>query len=225
MLLPILKIYTKNLRASDWLKPSAFVMWHGCKAGTWIQITNSEHAIKIRLPCLWEMPFSCILLLSNNMISRAISCKGALEQFSKTTNCTHLVFEKFTRFLTPNFTRNHVSTNLYCYQQVVPCHLRLGARFNIRFKRHARLVGQERLFRWKFVLKTRAKPVTKTLQKKLCSELSWKRPPFFVRAVWSISLEKQSREVGGRGWGQKCVWWQNLRQKSKVCVIISHSIS
>ena len=26
MLLPILKIYTENLRASDWLKPSAFVM-------------------------------------------------------------------------------------------------------------------------------------------------------------------------------------------------------
>ena len=38
---------------------------------------------KFRLPCLWEMPFSCILLLSNNMISRAISCKGALEQFIK----------------------------------------------------------------------------------------------------------------------------------------------
>ena len=74
------------------------------------------------------------------MISRAISCKGALEQFSKTTNCTHLV-------LTPNFTRIHVSTNLCHYQQVVPCHLRLGARFNIRFKRHARRVGQERHFR------------------------------------------------------------------------------
>ena len=132
------------------------------------------------------------------MISRAISCKGALEQFSKTTNCTHLVFEKFTRFLTPNFTRNHVSTNLCCYLQVFPCHLRLGARFHIRFKRHARRVGQERHFLMKiFVLKTRAKPVTKTLQ--LCCELSRKRSPFFVRAVWSISLEKQSREVGGRG--------------------------
>ena len=43
---------------------------------------------KFRLPCLWEMPFSCILLLGNNMISRAISCKEALEKFSKTTNCT-----------------------------------------------------------------------------------------------------------------------------------------
>ena len=191
MLLPILKIYTKNLRASDWLKPSAFVMWHGCKAGTWIQITNSEHAIKIRLPCLWEMPFSCILLLSNNMISRAISCKGALEQFSKTTNCTHLVFEKFTRFLTPNFTRNHVSTNLCCYQQVVPCHLRLGARFNIRFKRHARLVGQERLFRWKFVLKTRAKPVTKTLQKKT---LLWTflKAPAFLRKSGLVDFARET---------------------------------
>ena len=37
---------------------------------------------KFRLPCLWEMPFSCILFLSNNMISRAISCKGGFEKFS-----------------------------------------------------------------------------------------------------------------------------------------------
>ena len=37
----------KNLRASDWLKPSAFVMYHGCKAGTLIQITNSACAFKI----------------------------------------------------------------------------------------------------------------------------------------------------------------------------------
>ena len=40
------------------------------------------------------------------MISRAVSCKGALENFSKTTNCTryllrlvkYLVFDKITRF-------------------------------------------------------------------------------------------------------------------------------
>ena len=44
---------------------------------------------KFRLPCLWEIPFSCILLLSKNMISRAISCKRALEKYSETTNCTH----------------------------------------------------------------------------------------------------------------------------------------
>ena len=38
-------------------------------------------------------------------------------------------------------------------------------RFHIRFKRHARRVGQESHFLMKiFVLKTRAKPVTKTLQ-------------------------------------------------------------
>ena len=56
-------------------------------------------------------------------------------------------------------------TNLCYYLQVAPCHLRLGARFHIRFKRHARRVGQERHFLMKiFVLKTRAKPVTKTLQ-------------------------------------------------------------
>ena len=68
-----------------------------------------------------------------------------------------------TRFLTPNFTRNHVRTNLLCYLQVVPCHLRLRARFHIRFKRHARRVGQVRHFSIKScVLKTRAKPVTKT---------------------------------------------------------------
>ena len=145
------------------------------------------------------MPFSCILLLSNNMISLAISCKGALEQFSKTTNCTHLVFEKFTRFLTPNFTRNHVSTNLSYNLQVVPCHLRLGARFHIRFKRYARRVGQERHFRWKFVLKTRAKPVTKTLQKKT---LLW---TFLKALAFLRSGRFQSREVGGGGGGgAKC---------------------
>ena len=40
------------------------------------------------------------------MISRAVSCKGALEKFSKTTNCTrnmlrlvkYLVFDKITQF-------------------------------------------------------------------------------------------------------------------------------
>ena len=53
-----------------------------------------------------EIPFSCILLLGDNMISGAVSCKGALENFSKTTNCTryllrlvkYLVFDKITRF-------------------------------------------------------------------------------------------------------------------------------
>ena len=70
-----------------------------------------------------------------------------------------------TRFLTPNFNRNHVRTNLLCYLQVVPCHLRLRARFHIRFKRHARGVGQVRHFSIKScVLKTRAKPVTKTFR-------------------------------------------------------------
>ena len=55
-----------------------------------------------------------------------------------------------------------VSTTLCCYLQVVPCHLR--ARFHIRFKRHARRVGQVRHFSMKIcVLKTRAKPITKTL--------------------------------------------------------------
>ena len=45
----------------------------------------------------------------------------------------------------------------------VPCHLRLRARFYIRFKRHARHAGQVRHFSIKScVLKTRAKPVTKT---------------------------------------------------------------
>ena len=37
---------------------------------------------KLRLPCLWEMPFSCILFLGNIVISRAISCKGTLEKRS-----------------------------------------------------------------------------------------------------------------------------------------------
>ena len=124
---------------------------------------------KFRLPCLWEIPFSCILLLSKNMISRAISCKRALENYSKTTNCTHLrareIFGLWKVYsnLTPNFTRNHVSTNLFCYLQAVPYHLRLRTRFHIRFKRHARRVGQVRNLSMKScVLKTRAKPVMKT---------------------------------------------------------------
>ena len=36
------------------------------------------------------MLFSCKLLRSNNIGSRAIWCKLALTNFSKTTNCTHL---------------------------------------------------------------------------------------------------------------------------------------
>ena len=60
-----------------------------------------------------------------------------------------------------NFTRNHVSSNLCCYLQVVPCHLRLRARFHIRFIRQDVWVKCA-IFQWKFVLKTRAKPVTKT---------------------------------------------------------------
>lgn len=73
----------------------------------------------------------------------------------------YLVFDKITRFLTPNFTRNHVSSNLCCYPQVVLCHLRLRARFHIRFKRHARRMDQVRHFSTKIcVLKTRAKLVT-----------------------------------------------------------------
>ena len=61
---------------------------------------------KFRLPCLWEMPFSCILLLSNNMISRA---KAYLINFQRLQialaicygHVKYLVFDKFTRFLTP----------------------------------------------------------------------------------------------------------------------------
>ena len=43
----------------------------------------------------------------------------------------YLVFDRITRFLTPNFTRNHVSSNLCCYLQVFPCHLKLRARFQM----------------------------------------------------------------------------------------------
>ena len=61
---------------------------------------------KFRLPCLWEMPFSCILLLSNNMISRA---KAYLINFQRLQialaicygHVKYLVFDKFTRLLTP----------------------------------------------------------------------------------------------------------------------------
>ena len=61
---------------------------------------------KFRLPCLWEMPFSCILLLSNNMISRA---KAYLINFQRLQialaicygHVKYLVFDKFNRFLTP----------------------------------------------------------------------------------------------------------------------------
>ena len=78
--------------------------------------------------------------------------KGDLENFQRPQIALaiyyglvkYLVFDRITRFLTPNFTRNHVSSNLCCYLQVVPCHLR--ARFHIRFKRHARRMDQVRHF-------------------------------------------------------------------------------
>ena len=97
-----------------------------------------------------------------------------------------------TRFLTPNFNRNHVRTNLLCYLQVVPCHLRLRARFHIRFKRHARRVGQVRHFSIKkLCVKNTSKTCHEDFSLKLYCELSWKHSPFSVRAVRSISLEKQ----------------------------------
>ena len=78
----------------------------------------------------------------------------------------YLVFDKITRFFVDVvvvFFLNCVSATLCCYLQVVPCHLRLRARFHIRFKRYARLVGQVRHFSMKICLfKTQAKPVTKT---------------------------------------------------------------
>ena len=78
----------------------------------------------------------------------------------------YLVFDKITRFFVDVvvvFFLNCVSTTLCCYLQVVPCHLRLRARFHIRFKRYARRVGQVRHFSMKICLfKTQTKPVTKT---------------------------------------------------------------
>ena len=81
----------------------------------------------------------------------------------------YLVFDKITRFFVVFcccccfFFLNCVSTTLCCYLQVVPCHLRLRARFHIRFKRYARRVGQVRHFSMKICLfKTQTKPVTKT---------------------------------------------------------------
>ena len=62
---------------------------------------------------------SCILLISNGMIFRAISEKPALVSFSKTSKSTRLsdscyfeVFEKHTRacFFFLNYTRNHAIT-------------------------------------------------------------------------------------------------------------------
>ena len=65
-----------------------------------------------------------------------------------------------------------------CYLQVVPCHLR--ARFHIRFKRHARRVGQVRHFSMKIcVLKTRAKPITKTLHENVI--VNFPEAPAFLR--------------------------------------------
>ena len=94
---------------------------------------------------------------------------GGLEKFSKTTNCTRNLLrareifglrQNYSIFNT-NFTRNHVSSNLCCYLQVLPCHLKLRARFHIRFKRHAGRMDQVRHFSTKIcVLKTLAKPVT-----------------------------------------------------------------
>ena len=53
-------------------------------------------------------------------------------------------FDRFLLLLLFFFFLSCVSTTLCCYLQVVPCHLR--ARFHIRFKRHARRVGQVRHF-------------------------------------------------------------------------------
>ena len=97
----------------------------------------------------------------------------------------------FTRFLTPNFTQNHVSSNLLRYLQVVPCHLWLRARFHIRFKRRARRVGQVRPFSMKSCVKNTSKTCHEDFSLKLYRELSRKRSPFSIKAVRSIFLEKQ----------------------------------
>ena len=78
-------IYTKNIHEKFtrfWLAETERIC-HVTRVQSWIMNTKLQRArtlSKFRLPCLWEMPFSCILFLSNNMISRA----GSLEKFSKT---------------------------------------------------------------------------------------------------------------------------------------------
>ena len=115
--------------------------------------------------------------------------KGHLENFQRPQIALvicyglvkYLVFDKITRFFVVFccfFFLNCVSTALCCYLQVVPCHLR--ARFHIRFKRHARRVGQVRHFSMKIcVLKTRAKPITKTLHQNVI--VNFPEAPAFLR--------------------------------------------
>ena len=98
----------------------------------------------------------------------------------------YLVFDKITRFFFSFFVVllfifwNHVSPTLCCYLQVVPCHFRLRARFHIRLKRYARRVGQVRHFSMKIcVLKTRAKPITKTLHENVI--VNFPEAPAFLR--------------------------------------------
>ena len=98
--------------------------------------------------------------------------------------------------LTPNFTRNHVSTNLCCYLQAVPYHLRLRTRFHIRFKRHARRVGQVRHLSMKnCVLKTRAKPVPKTFHENFTSSKQRQKWGCSVTMVTIYVMTKKSQNV------------------------------
>ena len=180
MLLPILKIYTKNLRA--------LIGWNRVH----LSCNTSAKLSKFRLPSLWKMLF--FMYIITNIISL-----GTLNKFSKTTNCTcHLLRAReifglwqIYSILTPNFTQNHVSSNFLCYLQVVPCHLWLRARFHIRFKRHARRVGQVRHFSMKSCVKNTSKTCHEDFSLKLYCELSREPSPFSVKAVRSILLEEQ----------------------------------
>ena len=93
---------------------------------------------KFRLPCLWEIPFSCILLLRNYMISLAISFNGALENFRRLQILlaarAREIFGlwKIYSIFNTKFQLKSCSTNMCCYLQVLPCHSWLGARFHIR---------------------------------------------------------------------------------------------
>ena len=152
--------------------------------------------------------------------------KGDLENFQRPQIALaiyyglvkYLVFDRITRFLTPNFTRNHVSSNLCCYLQVFPCHLKLRARFHIRFKRHGRRMDQVHHFSTKICAKNTSKTchISCVLQESYV--LIWKNhnPPDRISlssriflTVEVYSSERLSRRLS------KTLIWRNFKDNSE----------